>query len=165
MSSLLLSLVLAQAALLFWASIHLSNAFMLPDKRSWLIRCVATLIVPLAIALYGSKVDPHRILCGLGDGLGLVMGVACVRFWAVSREEEQLAQEREFEKRRRAAEAEIARRAEEADRLRAVTAVLEAKQAAEAKRETTPPMPPRHLAPSLLRGGTRSPRFPSGPKK
>jgi hypothetical protein len=165
MTTLLLSLIVAQAALLFWASIHLSNVFMLHDKKAQVIRCVVTLIIPLAIAVYGARIDPHRILCGMGDGLGLIVGVSYVRFWAVSKEEEQRAQEREFKARRAAAKAEAEREAEEAERLRVAAAALEAKQAIEIQRATNPPMPPRHLAPSLLRGGTRSPRFPSGPRK
>ena len=165
MTTVLLSLVVAQAALLFWSALHLSNVFMHPNKGAQLLRCVATLALPLAIAWSAPKFDPHRILCGLGDGFGLVVGVACIRFWAVTKEEEKLAQEREFDARQAALAAAAARKAEEEERVRSAAAALEAQQTAAASRDSAAPLPPRHLAPSLLRSSARSPRFPSGTRK
>ena len=165
MTPLLLSLVLVQAVLLFRAAIHLSSVFLRSDKGHRALRCATALMVALVIAWYGSEIDPHRILCGIGDGLGLVLSVACVRFWAVTREDERRAKAREIEARRAAAAAVAAREIEDRERLLRAAAEFESRKIAEAIPAVTQPMAPRHLAPSLLRGGAGSSRVSIRPRK
>ena len=158
MTPLVLLLAAAQAGLLLWGAIHLSNVALRPKALGPLCWALVTLALPLGIARAGADQDRYRALCGAGDGLILALSVAGVRVWAVKREEGLLSLEHQ-ESLLRAAEA--AAQAQQAAQLQAAAAALEARATAEGKpKPADPNRPARHLTPSLLRGGAPSPRLP-----
>jgi hypothetical protein len=161
MTPLVLLLAAAQAGLLLWGAIHLSNATLWPKARGPLFWALVTLALPLGIARSGADQDRQRALCGAGDCLILALSVAGVRVWAVKREDGLLSLEHEENLRRAAAAAEAAAQAQQAAQLQAAAAALEARATAEGKlKPADPHRPARHLTPSLLRGGAPSPRLP-----
>ncbi|MCX6952101.1 MAG: hypothetical protein NTV51_08030 [Verrucomicrobia bacterium] len=164
MTSLTLPLAAVQAGLLLWAAVHLSNAVMRPKKLGPLLWALVTLAGPLAIAHYAIAYDRHRVVCGLADCLILSLSVAGIRVFAVSKEEEKLAAEHAESRRRAAEAAEAARQARKAEELKAAAAALESRMA-QAEKKAADPAAPRHLTPSLLRGGAPSPRLPPAPRK
>ena len=165
MTPLILLLAVGQAGLLLWTAVHLSNLVMRPNKAGMFFWALVTLAGPVAIAKYAADQDRRSILCSAGDCLALVLSVACVRVIAVNKEEEQMASEYEENRRRRAAAAEAARKAQQDEEVRAAAAAFEVRFAAEEKKATEPVQAPRHLTPSLLRGGAPSPRLPTAPRK
>jgi hypothetical protein len=164
MTPTVLLLAFAQAGLLLWSAVNLSNTAM--KRRPALAFFLGALTLALAIASvkYSGGLDPLRALCSPADCVVLVFCVACVRVLVVSKEEEHLMHEHAASVRFAAERAEAARREMEAERVRAAAAALEAHKARLAERQTQPPMPARHLATPILRGGARSPRFPGSPK-
>jgi hypothetical protein len=164
MTPLLLLLAAAQAGLLLWAAVHLSNVAMRPRKFGSLFWGAVTLGLPLAIAMYGSKLDPVRSLCGPVDCLILALGVAGVRVYAVTKQDERLALEYEERLRLAAEAAEAARQARRTEQVKAAAAALEARTAL-AEKKAVAAEAPRHLTTSILRGGAPSPRLPTSPRK
>lgn len=165
MTPLVLLLAAAQAGLLLWGAIHLSNVAMRPKKLGPFFWALVTLALPFGIAKYSADHDRDRALCSAGDCLILAFGVAGVRVFAVNKEEEALALEHEEKMRRAAEAAEAARNARKAEQLQAAAAALGARAAEEEKKKPDPNRPARHLTPSLLRGGAPSPRLPTSPRK
>jgi hypothetical protein len=161
MTTLLLALIVAQAAFLLWASVNLSNVFLQPNKGAQFLRFVVTFGLPVALSWYGRELDPHRHLCGWIDCLALAVGVALVRLWAVNRVTEEYVLERQLAEQAAADALEAARREYEEERIRAATLALEAKQAQAAAAAA---QPARHLTTPVLRGGVRSARFPAKEK-
>ena len=164
MTSLILLLAAAQAGLLLWAAVHLSNAIMRPKKLGPLLWGLAALAGPLAIAAYASAHDRHRAVCSIADCLVLALSVAGIRVFAVTKEEEKLALDYAESRRRAAEAAAAARQARKVEELKAAAAVLESRMAL-AEKKAADPSAPRHLTPSLLRGGAPSPRLPTPPRK
>jgi len=134
MTTLTLFLAVLQAALLFWASIHLGNVFLPESKPVQALRGVAVVAIPLAIAWFGRNADPSRALCSPGDCAALVVVAGFVRYWAGSRENDRLVAEREVILRRNEERAEALRKAQDDERIRAATAALEARQPAKPAR-------------------------------
>lgn len=165
MTPLILLLAAAQAGLLLWAAIHLSNVALRPKKTAPLFWALATMALPLAVAKYSAENDRHRALCSAADCIILALCVAGVRVFAVTREEQQLALDHEASLRRAADAAEAARQAWKAAQIKAAADALAARAASEQRRPIDPTQPPRHLTPSILRGGTPSPRLPTSPRK
>ena len=162
MTPLVLLLAAAQAGLLLWGAIHLSNVALRPKKLGPLFWAVVTLALPFGLARSGADPDRQRAVCGAGDGLLLALSVAGVRVFAVNREEGLLTLEYQ-QSRRRAAEAAAATL--QAAQLQAAAGALAARATEEEKlKPTDPNRPARHLTPSLLRGGAPSPRLPSAPR-
>jgi choline-glycine betaine transporter len=165
MTPLILLLAAVQAGLLLWGSIHLSNAALRPKKSGPIFWALATLALPLAIAKYSADHDRNRALCSAADCIILALCVAGVRVVAVSREEERLALEHEDALRRSAEAAEAARQAWKAEQIKAAAEALAARTVSEQRKPVDPTQPPRHLTPSILRGGAPSPRLPTSPRK
>lgn len=165
MTPLLLLMVVGQAGLLLWGAIHLSNVAMRPKKIRALLWSLVMVGGALAIAKYTATQDPQRVLCSLGDCLVLAFSVAGIRVVAVNKEEDRLALAYAEARHRAAAAAEAARQAAKAEQVRAAAALLEARAAQVESKAVDPTQPPRHLTPSILRGGTPSPRLPTSPRK
>ena len=165
MTPQVLLLAFAQAGLLLGSSVCLGNAALKRRPGFSFFWAATTLALALALVKYTAQLDPLRVLCSAPDCLILVLSVACVRVLVVSKEEERLLAEHTHNVRAAAAAAEAAQREMEEERVRAAAAALEAHKARLAERQTQPPMPSRHLATPILRGGARSPRFPTPPKK
>ncbi len=165
MTSLILLLAAGQAGLLLWGSIHLSNVALRPKKAAAFFWALATLVLPFAIAKYSADHDRHRAVCSAADCIVLALCVAGVRVFAVSREEERLALEHEDSRRRAAEAAEAARQAWKAEQIKTAADALAARAATAQRNPIDPSQPPRHLIPSILRGGAPSPRLPTSPKK
>jgi len=165
MTPLILLLAAVQAGLLLWGSIHLSNVALRPKKTAPFFWALATLALPFAIAKYSADHDRHRAVCSAADCVVLALCVAGVRVFAVSREEERLALEHEDTLRRAAEAAEAARQAWRAEQIKAAADTLAARAATAQRPPVDPTQPPRHLTPSILRGGAPSPRLPTSPKK
>lgn len=165
MTPLILLLAAVQAGLLLWSSIHLSNAALRPKKAGPFFWALATLVLPFAIAKYSADHDRHRAVCSAADCLVLTLCVAGVRVFAVSREEERLALDHEDALRRAADAAEAARQAWKTEQIKAAAEALAARAATAQRIPVDPTQPPRHLTPSILRGGAPSPRLPTSPKK
>ena len=166
MTTLLLALLVIQAACLFWASVRLSNIFLLQDKAASLAWFVATFALPVAIAWWARALDPRRFLCGWGDCIALAVSVAFVRYWAVSREAERHAEERQLAVLAAAQAAENARKALVEQRVRTAAAALEARKAREprpARKEPSKPTPPAAKPARRPAGGPKLPRFPDRP--
>ncbi len=165
MTPLILLLAAVQAGLLLWSSIHLSNAALRPKKIAPFFWALATLALPFAIAKYSADRDRHRAVCSAADCVVLALCVAGVRVFAVSREEERLALEHEDSRRRAADAAEAARQVWRAEQIKAAADALAARAVAVQRAPVDPTQPPRHLTPSMLRGGAPSPRLPTPSKK
>ncbi len=160
------ALAVVQAALLLWGAVCLSNIALRPKKFLAVFGALLALGGSLAIAKYGAAEDTHRVLCSLADCIMLSISVAGVRVYFVNKEEDQIALEYAEARRRAAAAAAAAREAQKAEQLKAAAALLEARAAEAEKRAVVDPTrPPRHLTPSLLRGGAPSPRLPTSPRK
>jgi hypothetical protein len=164
MTSLTVALAVLQAGLLLWGAIHLSNLTLRPRKLRAAFWGGLTLAGALAVARYGAVQDTHRTLCSLGDCLVLAVSVAGARIYFVNKEEDRLAFEYAEAAQQAAAAAEAARQARKAEQLKAAAAILEARAAEAEKRGAESTSPPRHLTPSILRGGAPSPRKPSSPR-
>ncbi len=164
MTPLVLALAVLQAGLLLWSAVFLSNSALKRRPATGLFCGVLLLTLALALTRYTVGFDLLRVLCSPADCVVLVLSVACVRVLIVGKEEERLVAEHAMAVRFAAEAAETARREMEEERLRAAAAALEAHKARLAERQTHPPMPARHLATPILRGGARSPRFPTPPK-
>lgn len=165
MTPLVILLALTQAGLLLWSAVGLANVVLKRRPGFALFSGVTTLALALALVKYAANVDPLHVLCSVPDSLILVLSVACVRVLVVSKEEERLLADHTQALRAAAEAAEAAHREMEEDRVRAAAAALEAHKARLSERQTQPPMPSRHLATPILRGGARSPRFPTSPKQ
>lgn len=165
MSSPILLLAAAQAGLLLWAAVHLSNAALRPGKVRPILWGLVMLGLSLAIAYFTAGQDQHRAVCSLPDCLILALTVAGIRVFAVNKESDQLALDYEESRRRAAEAAEAARNARKVEELKAAAALLETRIAAAEKQATEPVAAPRHLTSSLLRGGAPSPRRPTAPRK
>lgn len=162
MTPLVLLLAAAQAGLLLWGAIHLSNVALRPKKLGPLFWAVVTLALPFGLARSGADPGRQRALCGAGDCLLLALSVAGVRVFAVNREEGLLTLEYQESRRRAAEAAAAALQAQQAAQLQAAAVALAARATEEEKlKPIDPNRPARHLTPSLLRGGAPSPRLPS----
>lgn len=165
MTPLILLLAAAQAGLLLWAAVHLSNVAMRPRKISPFLWSLALLALPLWIANDSAQHDRHRALCSVGDCVIIALSVAGVRILAVNKEEARIAVDHAEAVSRAAEAVEAARRARKAEQLRAAAAALEARAGVAQQAAVDPNAPPRHLTPSILRGGAPSPRLPASPRK
>lgn len=165
MTPLILLLAAVQAGLLLLAAVHLSNVALRPKKIAPFFWTLATMAVPLAVAKYSAESDRHRALCSSADCVILILCVAGVRVFAVTREEERIAVDHEEMLRRTAEAAEAARQAWKAEQIKAAADALAARVANEQRKAVDPSQPPRHLTPSILRGGAPSPRLPKSPRK
>jgi hypothetical protein len=165
MTALILLLAAAQAGLLLWAAVHLSNIVMRPEKTVPFFWALATLAVPLVITKYTADQDRHRALCSTGDCLLLAMSVAVVRVLTVSREEEQLALEHGENLRRAADAAMVERQIHRAEQVKVAAAALETHIASAEKKTADPTLPLRHLTPSPLSVVAPAPRLPTIPRK
>ena len=159
MNATILALAAIQAALLLSASVYLSNIFILPDKSAQIGRGVAALALALAIAWFAPQIDLHRVLCSLGDCLVLVSIVGTVRFWAVTKEEEQFAFDRQLELQ---LAAEIAQ-ARDVERIKTAALDLEKRTAEQIRKETAAAQPQRRATSSLLGRSAPSPQSPTLP--
>jgi hypothetical protein len=165
MTPLVLLLAAVQAGLLLWAVVQLSNIALRPKKGLPIFWSLLALAGSLAIARYGSTHDRYRAVCGVADCLVLALSVAGIRLVVVNKEQNRLASEYEESNRRAAEAVAAARRARKDEQLRAATALLETRATEAEKPGVESTQPPRHLTPSLLRGGTPSPRLPASPRK
>ena len=163
--ALMLLLAAAQAGLLLWGAVHLSNIPLRPKKFGPLCWAALTLALALGIAKYSATHDRNRALCSAADCIIIALSVAGVRVLAVNKEEEQLALDHAEAMRLAAEAAEALRKTEALEAAAAAAATLEVRLAAEDKQNADPNRPPRHLTPSLLRGGAPSPRLPTSPRK
>lgn len=164
MSPLTVALAVLQASLLLWGAVHLSNLSLRPRKLRAVFWGAVTLAGALAIASYGAAQDTHRTLCSLADCVVLALSVAGARIYFVNKEEDRLAQEYAEARQQAAAAAEAARQARRAEQVQAAAALLEARAAEAEKRSADAARPARHLTPSILRGGSPSPRMPTAPR-
>jgi hypothetical protein len=165
MNPLTLLYAAAQAGMLLWGAVNVSNVLLRPNRTTAVLWTLAALAGALGVAHYAPEDDIRRVICTPADCLILVLSVAAVRLFAVGQEERRIAEDYEENQRRRAEAAQAARRAQEEEMARAAAADLDARFAAAEKLATAPIVPPRHLTPSLLRGGAPSPRLPAAPRK
>lgn len=164
MTTLLLALIVTQAACLLRSSVDLSDIFLQQRKGTHLLRFLGVFALPLAISWLGRDLDPNRLLCGWVDCIALAVSVGFVRLWTINHETEQFVRERELAAQAAAEAIEAERKAYEDERIRAATAMLEAHKAREEQAKPPSPLEQRHLATPKLRGGTRSARHSSTPK-
>ncbi len=165
MTTLLLALIVIQAASLLWSSVDLGDIFLQERKGAHLVRFLGIFALPVAISWFGrGDLDPNRLLCGWVDCIALAVSVAFVRLWTINHETEQFVRERELAAKAAAAAIEAESKAYEDERIRAATAMLEAHKAREEQEKPAAPLEQRHLATPKLRGGTRSARHSSTPK-
>ncbi|MDQ1249779.1 MAG: hypothetical protein QG597_4155 [Actinomycetota bacterium] len=141
MTALFVLLVTVQAALLLWASIHLSNVFLRPAKLGPFVWTLVTAGCALAIAHHSAPIDLTRLLCSPGDCVVLMIPVACVRVIVVNNENERIQLERDIAARLAAEAAKAARKAREAQQLAAAAAALESRNATRLANVAQPPPP------------------------
>lgn len=163
MTPQVLLLATAQAGLLLWSAVCLGNVALKRRPGFALFWGLTSGVLALALVKYSAALDPLRVLCSAPDCLVLVLSVACVRLLVVSKEEERLLAEHTEATRAAATAIAAAHREMEEERVRAAAAALEAHNARLTERQNQPLMPSRHLATPMLRGGARSPRFPTPP--
>jgi hypothetical protein len=163
MNAQLLVLVIIQAALLLWASIRLAEVFLQRDKGAQLAWFVGTIALPLVIAWWARSNDPEQVLCRLGDCAALAVSVAFVRFWAVSRQQDQFLVEQQIARQVALDKREATRRVQEAERIKLATAALEAIESEKARPETRSPLQQDQVPPGGP--GARPPGTHSRPSK
>lgn len=164
MNPLTIALAVLQAGLLLVGAIHLSNLSLRPRKVRAVLWSALTLAGALAIARNGTAQDSHRTLCSLADCVVLALSIAGARIYFVNKEEDRLAFEYAEAAQLAAVAAETARQARRTEQLKAAAALMEARAAEAEKRDADAARPARHLTPSILRGGSPSPRMPAKPR-
>ena len=165
MTPLVLLLAFAQAGLLLAAATLLANLGLRRHPSTSFFWGSALLAGAVTLTRVTLTLDPLRVLCSPADCLVLTLSVALVRMLVVSRESERVIEAHQLELRFAAEAAEAERRAFEEERIRAAEAAVEASRARVAQRQAQSQPDQRHLTPSMLRGGARSPRFPTAPRK
>ncbi len=132
MTAFVLILAVFQAAALFWTALQLSNVFARAQRLAPLLFAFGALALALTAGRLGATDDVHRILCGPGDCLVIVLSVAGIRLVLVNKENDRLAREAHLEALAAAEAAAAARKAEAEAYVRAAAASLEARKAREA---------------------------------
>lgn len=142
MTFLLPALVVIQAALLFWAAIHLSQALLPGPKLRHAVRAVLISAVPLAIAWHGGARDPQRVLAGAADCVTLVGLVGFVRFWVATKQEQRASDAQAHAAQLAAERTEAAQKAHAAQKIAAANATLAASPSAAASPSPARGKPP-----------------------